>query len=104
MSLLTKFLTKIGVDDFSQLSSEEKETFRSWESALNGRKLTDKDVETFLDSEINEVLLKLRNPEVSGRTDVFLKMKLEFIMKVKDFLNSPETEKAMMERNINSLL
>jgi len=104
MSVLTKYLNKLGVKDFSELSSEEKETYRTWEETLSGRKITDEDVDNFFDMELNEVLIKLRDPKVTGREDVFLKMKMEFIMKVKEFLKSPEIEKRMLEKNIENMV
>lgn len=104
MNLLSKYLKKLGVSEFSQLSEDEKETYRSWDNILSGRKLTDEDVARFLDTELNDVLGKLTDPKTEGRADVFLKMKLEMITKIKTFLASPQLEKAMLEENINQLL
>jgi len=104
MSILQKYLKKIGVDNYSELNAEEKETYKVWEQGLNGKKLTDEDVATFLQVQEDETIVKLINAPLSERDDVFLKMKLEMIRKIRGFLFSPEFEKQMLERNISNLI
>lgn len=104
MNLLQKYLKKCFVNDFSELSSEEKETFREWEQVLSGRKITDEDIHEFFNTEIEEIQVKLVNPNLSQREDVFLKMMLDMIRKIRAFTNSPKVEKEMLEQNINKLL
>lgn len=104
MNLLKKYLNRIGVKDYSELNDEEKETYKIWEESLNGRKLTDEDVAMFLDTELENSLEKLVNSRLSDRDDLFLKMKIDFIRKVKIFLKTPEVEKKMLEININNQL
>lgn len=104
MSILAKYLDKLKVKEFSELTEEEKQTYREWETILSGRKLTDEDVFKFLELEQSETLSKLINPKLDVREDVFLKMKLEMILKIKVFLNSPAIERSMLEQNINNLL
>jgi len=103
MNLLKKYLDKINVKEFSELSEEEKETYRSWEEVLSGRKLTDDDVAQFLGTELDDTLNKLEDPKLSPREDVFLKMKLSFVRKINAFLNSPEVEKKTLEENIKNI-
>lgn len=104
MDTLKKYLAKCGVIEFSQLSDEEKETYRKWDEILSGKKLTDEDVSKFLDTELDEIQVKLINPNLSVREDIFLKMKLEFVRKIKVFLMSPIIEKKMLEENIKNLM
>jgi len=104
MSILNKFLDKIGVKDYSELTSEEKTTYRSWEDALSGRKLTDKEIATFFETEIEEIQVKLISARISSREDLFLKMKLEFIRSAKAFLATPLIEKQMVENEISNLI
>ena len=103
MSILKNYLNKLGVKNFSELNEEEKETYRNWETTLTGRKLTDEDVGLFLESEEEETVQKLIDAVLSERDDIFLKMKLEMIRKIKTFLNTPEFEKQVLEQNINQL-
>ncbi len=101
MSLLNRMLGKLGVS-YDQLSDEERRTFNTWQDALSGRKLTDEDVARFLDGEMNDAVKKLSSASFNERTDTFLKMKVDFIIKVKEFLATPEREKQMVERQIEA--
>lgn len=104
MNPLEKLLKKIGVKNYLELNAEEKETYKAWEESLRGRKLTDDDVATFLNTEENETINKLIGKTLSDRDDIFLKMKLEMILRIKSFLNMPEFEKRILEQNINKLI
>ena len=87
---------------YDQLSSEEKQTFNLWRDALSGRKLTDEDVGQFFDIEYNDAVKKLAVAVIDSREDMFLKMKIDFIIKTKEFLSIPAKERAMVEQHINS--
>ena len=104
MSILKNYLKKIGVKDFSELTEEEKETYRGWEESLSGRRITDDDVAVFLKQEEDETINKLIGSKLSDREDIFLKMKLEFVKKLVNFLNVPAMEKEMTEQSINNLI
>mgnify|MGYP001053536782 CR=1 FL=1 len=99
--ILNQTLRKLGVT-YKDLNQEERDTFNAWRDALSGRELTDEDVKNFLDTEFNESVKKLSTSENSKELDMFLKMKVDFIIKIKEFLASPETEKRMVEQQINS--
>lgn len=104
MNILEKFLKKCDVKNFYELNAEEKETYRKWGEILNGRKLTDEEVKMFFDSELEDTISKLVTKKRGEREDTFLKVKLEFLRKVKGFLNVPEMEKKLMENSINQQL
>jgi hypothetical protein len=104
MNLLSRFLRKLNVTSYTDLNEEERKTYRSWEESLNGRKLTDEDVAIFLSTEKEATINKLTTAELKTRDDIFLKMKLEFIRKIENFLNSPAVEKQMAEAGINQFL
>ncbi len=104
MNKLELFLKKLGVNSYEDLNSEEKETYRQWELSLRGRKLTDDDVANFLATEENMTVTSLISKKLSEREDIFLKMKLDFIRKVRGFLSSPQVEKNMVESNIEARL
>jgi hypothetical protein len=97
MSILGDFLKKVGVSNYSELTLEEQRTYKDWESALSGRKLTDEDVNQFLSIEKSETINKLSTASLKTREDIFLKMKL-------DFLASPFVEKQMTEAAIKQML
>ena len=103
MDVLRKYLQKIGVKNYLDLNDEEKETYKLWEQSLSGRKLTDDEVANFLNTEEDETIKKLIEKELSTREDIFLKMKLDMIRKMRSFLNMPALEKRMLEENIKNL-
>ena len=105
MSILSTYLKKkFNVNEFSELSEEEKETYREWDDILSGKKITDEDVKNFLGSELEEVQIKLVNPNLTPREDIFLKMKMEFIRKINMFLLTPEIERKTLEEQIKKLM
>lgn len=103
MSLLNQVLGKLGVT-YETLNDEERRTFNAWRDALSGRKLTDDDVAVFLNGEYHDAVKKLTTSKLDQRTDTFLKMKVDFIIKVKEFLAVPDKERQMVEQHIHSQL
>ena len=103
MSILERMLGKLGAT-YEDLSDEERTTFNSWQKALSGRKLTDDDVKTFLDTEYHDAVKKLSSMKLKEREDIFLKMKVDFIIKTKDFLSTPDKERAIVEQHIETQL
>ena len=103
MSILNRLLGKLGAR-YEDLSDEERRTFNTWQDALSGRKLTDDDVKNFFDVELLDVMSKLRTSKLDSREDTFLKMKLDFILKTKEFLSIPDKERAMVEQHISTQL
>ena len=102
--ILKDYLKKIGVTEFSQLSEEEKETYRKWEETLSGRKITDEEVEDFFETELEDAISKISDMKLGKTEDIFLKMKIEFLRKIKTFLKGPELEKKMLEQNLHNQL
>jgi hypothetical protein len=104
MSILDKFLKKLGVASASELNSEEKETYREWENALSGRKLTDEEVQAFLAAELHDSVIKVTKQRLGDKDDMFLKMKIDFITACQKFLSTPAVEKQMTEAAITQML
>jgi hypothetical protein len=104
MSILGDFLKKVGVNNYSELTIEEQRTYKEWESALSGRKLTDEDVNQFLAMEKSDAINKLSTTSLKTREDIFLKMKLDFLIHLEKFLASPFVEKQMTEAAIKQML
>lgn len=104
--ILTEYLKKLNVESYAELNDEEKKTYKEWEEALNGRKLTDDDVRVFLETEKTDAVLKLSSPdiELNDKEDTFLKMKLHMVSKLIEFLLVPELEKKMAEGAIRQML
>jgi len=100
MQKLSLYLRNLGVNSISELTDEEKLTYQEWESALNGRQITDEEVMQFLDEELEEATISLIGQNLGDRQDIFLKMKVEFIRKIKVFLDAPTREKNQVEQLI----
>jgi len=98
---LQTLLGKLGVS-YEELTEEERTTFNSWRKALSGRRITDEDVTQFLDTQYHDAVKKLSSLKLKEREDTFLKMKVDFIIQLKGFLELPTKEKEMIERQINT--
>ncbi len=101
--LLDQYLYKLGLSDYDDLSPEEKETYRTWETSLTGRKITDADVQEFFEREKFDVEKKIVLDN-SPKLDTFLKMKLELIMAIQQFVASPRIEAEITEQGIRSFI
>ena len=104
MSILTQYLKSLGVTSVDQLTTEERDTYQQWESALNGRQITSKEVRQFLDIELEDATTKLITKSLGEREDIFLKMKVDFIRRLTGFLDAPEMEKKHVENLITNQL
>lgn len=101
MSILDNLLMKLGTS-YEDLNEEERQTFNLWRESLAGRKITDGEVLAFMDAEYERAVEKITDPEVSEKVDMFYRMEVSFIKKLKDFIATPEKEKQMVEQHINS--
>lgn len=102
--LLAKFLKKIGVGRYEDLTDDEKSTFKEWELALQGRQLTETDVKNFLDSELETAVDRLTDVDLKLEDAIFRKVEVRFIKKIIHFLNTPAMEKQLLEKQIESKL
>lgn len=100
--ILDQLLRKLGVESYTDLNDEERATFKEWEQALNGRKITDDDVAIFLQTELETSLQKLISQPLKEREDIFLKMEVNFIRKLQKFLDAPRVEKELLEQQIKN--
>jgi len=103
-NLLEKYLQKIGVVKYEELTSEEKDTYRQWEAALVGRKLTDSDIASFLSIELDTAVSRLTDVDLKMEDAIFRKVEVRFIKKIINLLNMPAMEKQLLERQIESKL
>lgn len=102
--ILKKYLKKIGVTSYEELTSEEKETYREWETSLAGRKLTDQDVQEFLNTELGVAVSRLTDVDLKIEDAIFRKVEVRMIKKIITFLNMPAMEKQLIEKQIQSKL
>ena len=98
--ILDQYLKKIGVSSFLDLNAEERKTYKEWEESLNGRRLTDEDVARFFEGELEDTIAKLPEQRLGSKDDTFLKVKLDFLRKVRAFLDQPRLERMATEAAI----
>ncbi len=102
--MLEKFLKKIGVNSYLDLNAEEKETYKQWELSLSGRKLTEKEVDAWLKSELDLAVTRLTDTDLTKEAEIFRKVEVRFIKKIINFLDSPKVEKQFAEKAIEQLV
>ncbi len=102
--MLEHLLKKLGVTSTEELTTEELATYNAWKEALAGRKLTDEDVGDFLHRELDKSITLLVGNRLGERDDTFLKMKVEFIRAVIEFLDGPRREQEAIKKQITSQL
>lgn len=102
--ILQKYLKKIGVKSFSELNSDEKETYKMYEEALSGKKLTDEDVKAFLESELSVAINRLTDIDLKKEDEIFRKVEVRFIKKIISLLDSPKVTKQMAEKHLESMI
>jgi len=102
--MLQKYLKKLGINSYQDLNEEEKDSYKEWEQAISGRKLTDKDVVNWLEEELSQSVSRLTEINLSKDDEIFRKVEVRFIKKILNFLNSPMLEKQFAEKSIEQLL
>jgi len=101
---LEQEIEKLGIENFEALNEEEKKTFREWEDALNGRKITQKEYKEWLKYELDIAVSRLTDIELSKEAEIFRKVEVRFIKKILNFINSPLMEKLAAKKSIEALV
>lgn len=104
-NLLTKFLKKVGVEDYSELSEVEKATYKEWEAILN-KEIRIEDVAKYLETQISRLNKDLRNAVTSGNDREALKMtaKIENYEAIILFIREPLERRKSLEQELLSQL
>jgi len=102
--MLEKFLKKLGLSSYNELNEEEKKTYQEWETALKGRKITDKDVAEFLSMELDLAVSRVTETDLKKEDEIFRKVEIRMIKKIQNFLRSPAVEKTFAEKSIEQLM
>jgi DNA-binding MurR/RpiR family transcriptional regulator len=102
--MLNKFLKKLGVSSFSELNEEEKATYKSWEEALKGRKLTDEDVLTFMIEEKEKAISRVTDEGLSEKVRDFRSAEVKILRTIIGFINSPSVEKEYAKKQIEQMM
>lgn len=100
-NILQKWLTKVGVKDYSGLTDLEKETYKQWEKILNKEVRID-DVAKFMQSKVNQLNKDLREALLEGddRLALFISAKIDNYETLILFIKEPLARKANLEREL----
>lgn len=104
INILDKFLKKIGVNSYEELSPEEQKTFSTWQDALSGRSVTQDEYRAFLESELNEAIARMIETNLSPEDTCFRKMEVRLLRKIIFFLDMPKVEKKLLEKQLEAQL
>lgn len=100
---MDKWLKKLGIK-YEDLNQEEKDTYKEWEQAISGRKLTDKDIQKWLEEELSLSVSRLTEIDLKKEDEIFRKVEVRFIKKIINFINSPLVERQYAEKAIEQLI
>lgn len=102
---ISRYLTKQGIDDFTQLDADEKATYDQWYEVLNAD-VTLEDVEKFIDSQLVKLANELREAVKNGhdRNAVLLTARLDNYTDLKAIIAAPDKNRGALEAHINNLL
>jgi len=102
--MLEKWLQKLKVNSYYELNEEEKKTYREYEDAISGRKLTDEEVENWLKNELDIAVSRLTDIDLKPEDAIFRKVEVRFIKKILNFINSPKVAKQFAEKAIEQMI
>lgn len=100
---MDKWLKKLGVK-YEDLNEEEKNTYKKYESALSGRKLTEKEIQTWLQLELDLAVSRLTEIDLKKEDEIFRKVEVRMLKKIISYLNSPVVAKEYAQKAIEQLI
>lgn len=103
--LINQYLEKLGVQDFTQLEPEERETYDQWYETLNAE-VTLETVESFIDAQLAHLGKELQDAVKNGhdRTAVLITARLDNYNDLKALLTAPDKNRDALAAHINNLL
>lgn len=104
MQILDRLLKKIGIEDYSKLSEEERATFNLWAKELEGKEVTIPELKNFLEGQMKLNLNQFEdfdNPKVK---DLFIKVYSRICRQILSFIDTPERLRKGREAMLNEKL
>jgi hypothetical protein len=101
---MDKWLKKLGIKSYEDLNAEEKETYKEYELALSGKKLTDKEIQNWLQLELDLAVSRITDTDLPKEAEIFRKMEVKFIKKIINYINSPVVAKEYAQKAIEQLI
>ena len=102
--LLTKLLTKRGIKDKENLSTEEKKDFERWEKILSGGEVTVEKISRFCEAQIQAIETQWKNLDNDTKKNERLTMLHVVYSTIKKAINAPQVERVTFEEYLNQLI
>lgn len=102
--LINKLFEKKGVNKITDLSPDEKKEYDRWQSIMDGTEITVAKIKEFCEIQIKMIEEKFATPDNSDKKDAFLKASLHIYISLLKLINSPETERANLEKHLSDLI
>jgi hypothetical protein len=105
LGLLRKWLDKIGVEDYTQLSEQERVTYNEWEKTLTAEFNADK-LATFLKREVQKLNKELREAVIKGeeRQAILITGRLDNYEAILATVQSPDKAREALVAQISNLI
>ena len=101
--LLQKALQKLGLKSFNDLNELEKETFKTWENVLRGKKITQEDVVEQLKEWSEKMLEECFTNDVSEKRRSYLLSQVEVVKYIVKLVENPKADVKRVEQEIENL-
>jgi thiaminase len=103
MSLLSKWLTKVGVSSSEELSIEEKATYERFRKILSGETLSVSQIKEFCETQVRLIEEKIASGPTKD-SQMYLAPCLHVYLNIIKAIEAPEKEREAVERHITSLI
>lgn len=100
-NLLAKYLEKLGLQDYSELSTVERQTYEEWERILS-HEVRIEDVATFLEKQVARLHRELREATKEGedRQALFKTARIENYEAIIAIIKEPNERRKELEREL----
>ena len=105
IGILKKYLDKIGVKDFTELTGEERATYDKWHEVLS-KEITVETIREFIELQVVDLRKNLKSYVMDGkeRQALLATARLENYEALLDIIDEPNRSKESLEQHIKSLL
>ena len=101
--LLQKALEKLGLKPYNDLNELEQQTFKQWESILQGKKITQEDVIAEIKTFQEKILTQLEDSSLTEKQKSYLLAQLSVVRFIVRTVESPKQEIRRVEQEIETL-
>jgi DNA-binding TFAR19-related protein (PDSD5 family) len=102
--MLNQYLKKLGIKSYDDLNADEKATYKEMEKAFEGKEITNKEVQEWLNYELDLAVSRLTDINLTKEDEIFRKVEVRFIKKLINLIESPKIAKQMAEKHLEQLI